>query len=63
MRKRPLTTRGVERMRERERSLGLDPEDDAARWLEEHDPKPPPPESKSLFKSKTLHRWKKEQGR
>ena len=43
---------------ERERQAGLDPEDEAARWLEEHDPKPAVPEPKSRFKSKELHRWR-----
>jgi hypothetical protein len=46
-------------MRERERTVGLDPEDDAARWLEEHDPKPAPEVPKRAYKSKTLHRWRK----
>jgi hypothetical protein len=45
-------------MRERERNAGLDADDEAARWLEEHDPKPEPPPSKSAFKSKELHRWR-----
>ena len=61
--KKPLTRQGVERMRKREASVGLDAEDDAARWLDEHDPKPAPPESKSKFKSKTLHNWKRQQQR
>jgi Ser/Thr protein kinase RdoA (MazF antagonist) len=58
-RKRDLTTRGVERLSKRERSAGLDPEDDAARWLAEHDPPAPPPVPKRSGKSKTLHRWKR----
>jgi hypothetical protein len=48
---------------ERERQAGLDPDDEAARWLAEHDQPPPPPESKSRFKSKELHRWRRRQGR
>ena len=48
---------------EREREHGLDPEDEAARWLIEHDPPPQPPESKSAFKSKDLHRWRQRQKR
>lgn len=48
---------------ERERQLGLDPEDEAARWLEEHDPPLPAPESKSRFKSKDLHRWRERRKR
>lgn len=47
---------------ERERTVGLDAEDGAARWLEEHDPEPQPEPSKSLFKSKELHRWRQKRG-
>jgi hypothetical protein len=59
-RKRPLTSRGVQRQAERERSVGLDPDDEAARWLAEHDPPPPPPEPKAGRKSKALHRWRQQ---
>jgi hypothetical protein len=45
------------RRSEKERQTGLDADDEAARWLAENDPKPPP-ESKSKFKSKELHRWR-----
>jgi hypothetical protein len=44
-------------MRERERAAGLDPEDDAARWLAAHDPPPEPRAPKAAHKSKALHRW------
>jgi len=54
-----LTEKGAKRRGDRERNAGLEPEDDAARWLEEHDPTPPPEPSKSLVKSKELHRWRK----
>jgi hypothetical protein len=57
-RKPVLTSRGALERGERERAVGLDPEDEAARWLEQHDPKPPPPVPKSLTKSKALHRWR-----
>ena len=57
--KRPhLSRQRVERMREREASVGLEPEDDAARWLAEHDPPPPTDESKSRRKSKLLHQFR-----
>jgi hypothetical protein len=59
--RRPPTSRGIQKRGERERTAGLDPEDDAARWLAEHDPEPPPPEPK--FKSKELHRWRQRQQR
>jgi hypothetical protein len=61
MRKRPLTSRGAERVGERERAVGLDPDDEAARWLEEHDPKPEPKTPKAARKSKALHRWRQRQ--
>jgi hypothetical protein len=56
--KKPLTERGVKRMREREASVGVDQEDAAAQWLEQHDPKPPLPAPKSAKKSVTLHRFR-----
>jgi hypothetical protein len=62
-RKPPLTRKGAEKLGERERAAGLDPDDEAARWLEEHDPKPEPPPPKSAYKSKTLHRWRQRQQR
>jgi hypothetical protein len=61
-RKRPLTQRGVRKLAERERELGLDPADAAAKWLEEHDPKPPPVTPKSATKSKHLHRYRRSRG-
>jgi hypothetical protein len=60
---RPLTRKGAEKLGERERTAGLDPDDEAARWLEEHDPKPEPQPPKGAFKSKTLHRWRQRQQR
>ncbi len=61
--KRPLTTRGGKKRSEREQAVGLEPDDDAARWLAEHDPKPPPATPKAATKSKLLHRWKQRQAR
>jgi hypothetical protein len=61
--KRPLTSRGALKRGERERAVGIDPEDEAARWLEEHDPKPPPPEPKAAKKSKAVHRFRQRQQR
>jgi hypothetical protein len=60
-RKRPLTSRAAQRLGERERAAGLDPDDEAARWLQEHDPEPEPEVSKSAKKSKALHRWRQRQ--
>jgi hypothetical protein len=57
-RKKPLTERGVKRMIERERSVGLDAEDAAAKWLAENDAAPPTPPPKAASKSKALHQWR-----
>lgn len=61
MAKKRLTPRGVRRMRDREASVGLEAEDEAANWLAEHDPPPPPKTPKSAKKSVTLHRFKQRQ--
>jgi hypothetical protein len=61
-RKKPLTSRGVQKLTERERAAGMDPDDDAARWLTEHDPPPEPPRPKAASKSKALHRWRQSRG-
>jgi hypothetical protein len=45
-----LTHDGARRRGERERQVGLDPEDEAARWLEDADPPAAPPPSKAKFK-------------
>jgi hypothetical protein len=58
-----LTQEGAKRRGARERNVGLDAEDEAARWLEEHDPAPPPPQPKSKLKSKELHRWRQREQR
>jgi hypothetical protein len=57
-RKRPLTSKGVKRLSERERNAGLDPDDAAAKWLAENDVAPPPSPPKAAVKSKTLHRFR-----
>ena len=61
--KRSLSKRGVQKLSEHERAAGLDPDDAAARWLEEHDRQPPPPTPKAATKSKALHRWRQQQQR
>ena len=53
----------VERRSERERLTGLDPDDEAARWLREHDPPPEPLRPKRAFKSKALHRFRQQQAK
>ena len=61
--KRPLTRKGAEKLGDRERAVGLEPDDAAAQWLEEHDPPPKPP-PKAASKSKLLHQWRqRQQGR
>jgi hypothetical protein len=57
-----ISSRGAQKRGERERALGLDPDDEAARWLAEHEPKPAPEAPKSERKSKLLHRWKRRTG-
>lgn len=59
--KKRLTERGVKRMRDREASVGLEPDDPAAEWLAEHDPPPAPKTPKSAKKSVTLHRFRQRQ--
>lgn len=58
-----ITRRRAEKLGERERSVGLDPEDAAARWLAEHDAKPEPAQPRSAFKSKAVHRFRQRQQR
>ena len=59
MAKRRLTERGARKLGERERAVGLDADDEAARWLAEHDPAPAPEPSKSSGKSKRLHQFRR----
>jgi hypothetical protein len=56
-----LTNRGAKNLGERERSTGVDQDDEAARWLQEHDPAPEPQTPKSASKSKALHRFRQRQ--
>jgi len=48
-------------MVERERAVGLDAEDEAAKWLAEHGKQPAPAPPKSASKSKALHQWRNKQ--
>ncbi len=48
-------------MREREANVGLDPDDAASKWLDEHDPPPAPETPKAARKSKALHQFRKQQ--
>jgi hypothetical protein len=57
-----LTSRGARKLGERERAVGLDPGDEAARWLQEHDPEATP-SPKDVRKAKELHRWRQRQAR
>lgn len=58
-----MNRRRVERMNERERNVGLEPDDDAAQWLAEHDPPPAPKTPKAAAKNKLLHTWRRRHGR
>jgi hypothetical protein len=62
-RKRSLTSRAAQKLGERERALGLDANDEAARWLDEHDAEPEPEPPKAAAKSKVRHRWQQAQQR
>ncbi len=61
--KRPLSSNGARKLGARERAIGLDPQDEAARWLQEHGPAPEPTPPKAAGKSKELHRWRQRQAR
>jgi hypothetical protein len=57
------TSRGAQKRAERERAVGLEPDDEAAKWLAQHDPPPPPKTPKAATKSRELHRWRQKQSR
>ena len=59
--KRPPSRRTVEKMRDREASVGMETDDAAVKWLEEHDPPPAPTTPKSAHKSKALHQFRQQQ--
>jgi hypothetical protein len=59
--KRPLTSRGVQKLSERERQVGLEADDAASEWLAANDEQPPPRTPKAATKSKALHRWRQQQ--
>jgi hypothetical protein len=48
-------------MRARERSVGLEADDAAAKWLDEHEPTEEPTVPKAARKSKLLHQWRQRQ--
>jgi hypothetical protein len=58
-----LTSKGAKKLGERERTVGLEPEDAATRWLDEHDPPPKLQPPKAASKSKALHQWRRRQQR
>jgi hypothetical protein len=58
----PITPRSAKRLADRERGVGLEPDDEAANWLAENDaPPPPPPTPKAASKNKLLHQWRRRQ--
>jgi hypothetical protein len=58
-----LTSKGAKKLGERERTIGLEAEDEATHWLDDHDPPPKPQPPKSASKSKVLHQWRQRQQR
>jgi hypothetical protein len=62
-RKPSITSRGAQKLGERERNVGMEADDEAARWLAENDAKPEPATPKSARRNKALHRWQQRQAR
>jgi hypothetical protein len=58
---RPPSRRTVAKMREREQKVGLEPDDAAGQWLEEHEPAKPEPAPQAGHKSKLLHQFRRRQ--
>lgn len=56
----PISQRAAEKLSERERAAGLEPDDDAARWLADNDAPPPAPVPKAAHKNLALHRWRQQ---
>jgi hypothetical protein len=56
-----ISRRAAEKRGERERQVGLEPDDEAAKWLAENDAAPAPGAPKALRKSKALHQWRRQQ--
>jgi hypothetical protein len=59
--KKPPSRQRVEKMRERERTVGLESDDAAAQWLDANAPKEEVRTPKAARKSKLLHQWKRAQ--
>ena len=57
----PISRQRVEKMRERERKVGIETDDAAAKWLDEHEPKEELKAPKAATKSKLLHQWRQQQ--
>ena len=61
--KRRPAERAAQRQGDRERAAGLEPDDEAARWLAEHEPHEQPHVPKATRKSKLLHQWRERERR
>ena len=61
--KQPPSRKRVEKMRQREAQVGLEADDEAAKWLAENDAPPPTDEPKAARKSKLLHQYRNRKDR